>query len=181
VFPVFLDTNAIYGAGLSDLLLSLAERGTYRPLWSADVLNELHDALCRNGINPTAVERRIGAMREAFPDAEVFGYKHLVPRMDCDEGDRHVLAAAVRGGASIIVTFNLRHFPQAALDSYQISVTSPDEFLLDQLDLYPALTVQTVIDVLGLYENPPITVDEFCNLLRRSGVPKFVTAITHLL
>jgi len=52
VFPVFLDTDAIYGAALFDLLLTLAERGTYRPLWSAGVLDESSEVLCRNGINP---------------------------------------------------------------------------------------------------------------------------------
>lgn len=37
-FPVFLDTCTIFGAALNDLLLTLAERNTYRPPWSADVL-----------------------------------------------------------------------------------------------------------------------------------------------
>ena len=37
-FPAFLDTCALYGAYLCDTLLCLAEAGTYRPLWSVDVL-----------------------------------------------------------------------------------------------------------------------------------------------
>ena len=181
MFPVFLDTNAIFGAALSDLFLTLAERGTYRPLWSAGVLHELNDVLCRNDIDPMAVVHRIDSMRDAFPDAEVFGYECLIPQMQCDKGDRHVLAAAVLGGAAVIVTFNLRHFPAAALDPYQIGVVHPDEFLLDQLDLYPSLVKQTVLDVPEAYENPPVTVREFCDLLARSGVPRFVRAVTRLL
>ena len=51
MFPVFLDTNAIFGAALSDLLLHLAERNIYRPLWSTDVLAELRNVLCRYGID----------------------------------------------------------------------------------------------------------------------------------
>jgi len=181
VFPVFLDTNAIFGAGLSDLFLTLAERGTYRPLWSAGVLDELYDVLCRNGVEPSSVEHRIASMRDAFPDAEVFGYESLIPQMQCDKGDRHVLAAAVRGGAAVIVTFNLRHFPVAALAPYQVGVVHPDEFLLDQLDLYPSLVTQTVMDVPEAYEHPPVTVHEFCDLLDRSGVPRFVRAVSRLL
>ena len=145
------------------------------------MLNELRIVLCRYGIDPAAVDRRIEAMREAFPDAEVLGYENLVPQMKCDEGDRHVLAAAVRGGASVIVTFNLRHFPASALEPYQIGLVHPDEFLLNQLDLYPLLVAQTVADVPGAYENPPVTVGQFCDLLRKSGVSKFVAAVTPLL
>ncbi len=37
MFPAFLDTCTLYGAYLCDSLLRLAEAGTYRPLWSADV------------------------------------------------------------------------------------------------------------------------------------------------
>lgn len=181
MFPVFLDTNAVYGAALCDLLLTLAERGTYRPLWSTGVLGELSEVLCRNGISPAAVVHRITAMRDAFPDAEVFGYESLIPQMQCDEGDRHVLAAAVRGGAAVIVTFNLQHFPVDLLASYQIGLVHPDEFLLDQLDLYPSLVAQTVLDVPEAYENPPVTVRDFCDLLDRSGVPRFVKAVTRLL
>jgi len=120
-------------------------------------------------------------MRDAFPDAEVCGYEHLVPQMTCDEDDRHVLAAAVRGGAAVIVTFNLRDFPAKALAPYEIELVGPDNFLLDQLDLYPQVVAQTVLDVPGAYESPPVTAREFCELLRRSGVPKFVRAITPML
>jgi len=181
VFPVFLDTNAVFGAAMCDLLLNLAERATYRPLWSAGVLEELRASLERAGIKSDAAAHRIESMRDAFPDAEVTGYENLIPQMECDESDRHVLAAAARGTASVIVTFNLRHFPVSALEPYQIKAVHPDEFLLDQLDLYPSLTAQTVVDVPGYYENPPMTVSQFCDLLCRSGVPKFVSAVTPLL
>jgi len=142
------------------------------------VLGELRDVLVRGGIDPVAVDRRIEAMRTAFPDAEVTGYEPLIPQMECDDGDRHVLAAAVRGGASVIVTFNVRHFPASALEAYQIGLVDPDEFLLDQLDLYPLVVAQAMADVPAAYERPPVTVGQFCDLLRRSGVPKFVAAVT---
>ena len=96
MFPAFLDTCTLYGAYLCDSLLRLAEAGTYRPLWSADVLDELERALVVRGLEKKAVTHRIGEMRRAFPDAEVRGYENLVGRMTCDPKDRHVLAAAVR-------------------------------------------------------------------------------------
>jgi hypothetical protein len=71
-FTAFLDTNAIYGEYLCDTLLRLAEAGTYRPQWSAGVLEELERNLAEEaGLASEAVRRRIGAMRRAFPDAEV--------------------------------------------------------------------------------------------------------------
>jgi len=74
-------------------------------------------------------------MRRSFPDAEVAGYATLIDSMTCDEKDRHVLAAAVRSDAEVLVTFNVTDFPEASVKSYDIEVVSPDDFLLDQLDL----------------------------------------------
>ena len=100
MFPAFLDTCTLYGAYLCDSLLRLAEAGTYRPLWSADVLDELERALVARGLEQTAVTHRVYEMRRAFPDAEVRGYENLVGRMTCDPKDRHMLAAAVRSDAA---------------------------------------------------------------------------------
>ena len=177
MFPVFLDTNAIYGAAMSDMLLALAERSTYRPLWSVGVLEELFDVLCRAGISPEAVNRRIGAMRDAFPDAEVTGCEQLIPQMTCDAGGRHVLAAAVRGGAAVIVSFNLKHFPEAALEPYQIDLLHPDDFLLNQLDLYPSLVVRAVAEVPQTYENPPISEKQAREILAEAPEKDFVAAL----
>lgn len=94
MFPAFLDTCTLYGAYLCDSLLRLAEAGTYRPLWSADVLDELERALVARGLEKKAVTRRIGEIRRAFPDAEVRGYENLVETMTCDPKDRHVLAGS---------------------------------------------------------------------------------------
>ncbi|WP_298182736.1 hypothetical protein [Saccharomonospora sp.] len=72
----------------------------------------------------------------AFPallDAEVEGYKDLIDAMKCDKKDRHVLAAAVRGNASVLVTANLKDFPTEALEPYDIRALSPDEFLWTSL------------------------------------------------
>jgi PIN domain len=65
MFPAFLDTCTLYGAYLCDSLLQLAEAGTYRPLWSADVLDELERALVARGLESKAVTHRIGEMRRA--------------------------------------------------------------------------------------------------------------------
>ena len=123
VFPAFLDTNVLYGEHLCDSLLRLAEAGTYQPLWSAEVLKELERNLVWNaGLPPEAVRYRITEMQNAFPDAEVRGYEALVEVMTCDSKDRHVLAAAVRGGADALVTYNVKDFPEASAAPHDIAV-----------------------------------------------------------
>ena len=179
-FPVFFDTCSIYGAGLSDLLLTLAERDVYRPLWSADVLAELRRVLLEAGITRDAVDHRISAMNDAFPDAVVSDYESLLPQMTCDANDRHVLAAAVRGGAEVVVTFNLKHFPSASLSMWNLSVVPPDDFLLDQLDLYPDSVIDAVTQVPASYEKPPVTTSEFLGLLECSGVQRFAQTVRSL-
>ncbi|WP_216594092.1 PIN domain-containing protein [Kocuria marina] len=65
----------------------------------------------------------------------VENYESLVPAMTNDPKDRHVLAAAVRSRAELIVTSNQKDFPATALKPYDVAVRSPDDLLLDQLDL----------------------------------------------
>jgi predicted nucleic acid-binding protein len=174
-FPAFLDTCSIYGAYLCDTLLRLAEEGAFRPLWSAGVMEELECNLIEQGLPEDAVKHRIRDMRSAFPDAEVTGYEALASAMTCDPKDRHVLAAAVRGHAEVLVTFNRRDFPQRSTEPHDITVSHPDDFLLDQLDLHPAITIAVLRDQAAAYSSPAMTVEDVLGRLAASGVPKFAS------
>lgn len=127
-----LDANVLYPITLTDVLLRLAGAGLFVPQWSAAI----HDEWMRNliadrpDLSPERIARRRRAMDEAFPSGLVTGYEHLVPGLDLpDQDDRHVLAAAVHGGAGEIVTFNLRDFPAERLAPYRVRATHPDEFI----------------------------------------------------
>jgi PIN domain len=124
---------------LCDTLLRLAEAGAYRPLWSAGVLDELERNLLERGLpegsghlpdqgDPPFLPRRRGA-----------GYEMLTENMACDQKDRHVLAAAVRGDAEVLVTFNPGDFPDTATSVHDITVVHPDGFLLDRSACIPVL------------------------------------------
>jgi hypothetical protein len=53
---------------LCDTLLSIAEAGTFRPLWSDHVLAELGRNLVKAGAKQEAVEHRLGQMAASFSD-----------------------------------------------------------------------------------------------------------------
>jgi len=176
-FPVLLDTNVLFGAYLCDTVLRLAEAETFRPLWSEGILEELGRNLVVRGLLAEHVERRIAQMRRAFPDALVDGYEPLVASMTCDPKDRHVLAAAVRANAEVLVTFNLSDFPPESTDPYDISAVHPDDFLLDQLDLYPGSTLRALRAQSADYSRPDMTVDAVLVQLARAGVPRFADEV----
>ncbi|MEO6116883.1 MAG: PIN domain-containing protein [Pseudolysinimonas sp.] len=180
-FPAFIDTSALYGATLNDLLLWLADGGAFRPLWSADVIVELERNLLKNGEAAELVEKRVHTMTSYFPDAMVEGYESLIAGMTCDPKDRHVLAAAVRAKAEVLVTFNLKDFPADSTDAFDIEVVHPDAFLLDQLDLFPGLVVATLRKLVAIYENPAVTMDELLQSLARAGVARFSNEVPRFL
>ena len=67
-----------------------------------------------------------------FPDALVVDFEPLIDGISLpDPGDRHVLAAAIKGQADVIVTQNLEDFPQEQLDLCQIEAQHADRFLLN--------------------------------------------------
>lgn len=171
-FPVFFDACALFGGTLNDTLLRLAEAGAYRVLWSEGVLAELERNLA-DRVGQGAAERRVSAMRAAFPEAAVSGYEDLIPAMSCDPKDRHVLAAAVRGGAEVLVTFNTKDFPAASLAPHSVCVVHPDDFLLDQLDLHPFAVRAALTSQIADGHRPPLTVPQLLGILGRSGVTQF--------
>lgn len=173
-FPAFLDTCVLYSSTLTDTLLRIAEDGTFRPQWSAGVLDELQEVLVKSaGITPDRAARRIAFMVKAFPTATVEGYENLIQAMTCDKKDRHVLAAAVAGQAQVLVTFNTKDFPADSVASHELTVVTPDTFLLDQIDLYPARVGRALIMQLNEAKRPPLTMGQLLGRLSRAGVPTF--------
>jgi predicted nucleic acid-binding protein len=113
IITALLDANVLYPAPLRDYLLHLASLGVFEPMWTAAIQDEwirnLLDA--RPDINRVALEATQRAMDIAFPGSNISGYESLINSLSLpDPDDRHVLAAAIKGKAQIIVTNNsLRH------------------------------------------------------------------------
>lgn len=178
MFRALLDTCVLFKPLLCDALLCIAEEGLFQPLWSQDILDELQRNMLRHGVAKSGVDHRIGQMVEHFPAAMVTGHQTLVVAMTNDPKDRHVLAAAVRGRAELIVTENARDFPPTSTKPYDIEVNSQDAFLLDQWDLDRAAVRRALIRQVSRYRREPRTVGDLLIALGRpgSGCPNFARA-----
>lgn len=174
-----LDACVLHSFWPRDILLRLAERGLFRPVWSRAILNEMTRSLVDRGYE-TPLARLLGI---AFPDALVtpsIGAFAAVPA-EVDPGDHHVVAAAIVSHASIIVTVNLRHFPASVLAPLQISVRSPDAFLLELLRISPQTVIETLEEEVSAFRNPPaVDIDALLELASEHA-PTFVRAIRSLM
>lgn len=148
-FTALLDACVLASPLKRNLLLSLAEAAFFRPRWSERIMDETERAIEKlmtdKGFeNPTAdAARARSAMERAFEDAMVTGFENLEAGFGDlpDAGDRHVLAAAVKTRASIIVTDNLRDFPDAILRPLDLEAKDADAFIADTIDLRVAQAV----------------------------------------
>ncbi|VUT08314.1 PIN domain-containing protein [Klebsiella spallanzanii] len=176
-YPVILDACVLYPARLRDLLMHLGIAGLYQPKWSRCIQDEWRRNLIANRpeILPEALQNTVKMMNSALPDANVTGYKGLINDLDLpDPNDRHVLAAAIRAKAEIIVTLNHKDFPPEVLRPFEIETLHPDAFISDLFDLNHALTLEAVRRQRQSLKRPPMTVDEFLEMLLKQGLPMTV-------
>ncbi len=177
MFSAMLDTSVIFPATLNDTLLSFAEYGLYRPLWSELILKELRESLVRAypHLNPATLDSRVSFMRRGFPHAEIEGWEPLSDDIAMrlpDPRDAHVIAAAIQAGTRFIVTNNLKDFPSKILSATGITAVSADAFLVklwrdDPVGGLAALSIQS-----SRMRNPPLSVQDILDRLA-SGLPEF--------
>lgn len=136
-FTALLDACVLAGALKRNLLLSLAGAELFRPRWSAEILDEMERAIAKITMGKADTAKQRSAMECAFPEACVTGYEIYIPLTDLpDENDRHVLAAAVRTYAQVLVTDNFRDFPMDRVSHFGIEIKSTDEFIADTMTLH---------------------------------------------
>jgi predicted nucleic acid-binding protein len=171
---VVLDANILFSAPLRDTLLRAADAGLYRMHWSGEILEEVRRNLVESGrASEKQAQRLVDTMNSYFPEASVTGYEPLIPVMTNDPKDRHALATAIVSRSQVIVTHNLRDFPEAALAPYNIQAQSPDRFLIDLFDLAPEVITQVIRDQASDLRNPPQTVTRVLDRLAQHA-PEFV-------
>lgn len=124
-----------------------------------------------------AARNRIEVMRRFFVDACVEDWNHILETISLpDPKDRHVVAAAFKGRADVIVTANVKDFPADELKRFSLSVQTPDEFLLNQLDLAPQAVMEILQSQVEATKNPQLQLYELFERLHKSGAVEFVKA-----
>jgi hypothetical protein len=178
-----LDANVLLQAPLRDTLLRAAERRLFVPVWSPAILGEVRrnlPGLIAHLDQPQArTERLLAALGDAFPDATVHDYRRLIPRVAIRAEDRHVVAAAIAGGARWILTDNLRHFPAPALKPHHVRAVAPDWFLVRLWRRDPT-ALEYILIRQGQALHPPRTIREILATLQRSA-PEFVAHVVSAL
>lgn len=169
-YSALLDANVLHPMSLCDLLLRLAERGFFRPLWSSRILEETARSIQRRRLDipRDRLQRRLRLMHIAFPDASVEGYEEIAASLQAEMGDdAHVLGAAIVGRADSLVTSNVSDFPLKVINRYEIHVQSPDEFLVHQWWLNPGLAATTLVEQSKGTKTPHYTTAELLETLGR--------------
>lgn len=177
-FTALYDACVLYPAPLRDLLLELATSEIFKARWSKQIQEEWASNLAKNRpeLDRKCIARTRKLMNQAVEDCLIEGYEELIDSLELpDLGDRHVLAAAIKGRADVIVTYNLKHFPEKNLDKYGIEAQHPDEFIGHVIDLQPEKVCLAVKSIRKRLRNPPQDVDDYLMSLAKQKLPQTIS------
>ena len=182
-----LDANVLYSPSLRHLLIWLAVTEAFDARWTEAIQDEWTRSLLRDqpGLDAKRITRTRQLMDVHIPDALVTGHDPLIAGLTLpDPKDRHVLAAAIHCGATIIVTKNLKDFPAATLATYGITPMHPDVFVRSLLDTNPHPAIDGARSHRADLVNPPRSPAEYIAALEVQGMTATAAAlrlIAHLL
>jgi hypothetical protein len=170
---IVLDACTLYPAALRDVLMRLGVHGLVLARWTEVIHDEWMAAVLRD--RPDLTRGRLQRTRELMDQyAEgslVAGYEWRIPGLELpDENDRHVLAAAIEAEADMILTWNLRDFPEAVLASHGLRVATPDELLAELMGTYQAEMIGILREARLSLKHPPLDAAEYLEILRVQGL-----------
>jgi predicted nucleic acid-binding protein len=173
-YTAIYDACALYPAPLRDLLMHLARTDLFRAKWTDAIHEEWIRSVLAN--RPELVreqlERTRALMNAHVRDCLVTDYESLIPGLALpDPDDRHVLAAAIRGRADVIVTYNLADFPADYLGRYGIEAQHPDEFITHLLSLDEASVIRAVKRLREGLRRPPVSAEDYLATLEHQSLP----------
>lgn len=181
---VLFDACVLYSAPLRDLWMWLATTTSlFEPRWSAEIHREWMSNVLANrpDLSAERIERTRMLMDTNVEDCLVTGYEGLIDALTLpDADDRHVLAAAIHAQATLILTFNLRDFPDNVLVPYGIQAQHPDEFLCILLETDPESVCAAAEDHWQALKSPPKTCEQYLDTLRQQGLVETVKKMLDL-
>jgi hypothetical protein len=179
---VVLDACVMFPAQVRSLLMYLAGAKLLRPRWTDRIDDEwMRNLLARRSDLTREKLRGVQElMRRHVPDAITTDYEHLIETLELpSENDRHVLAAAIQARATIIVTFNLKDFPDAYLAPYGLKALHPDTLVAKLL--MDGQSATAVCEALARhraeFKRPAKSVEEYLAMLEAVGFKDSVALV----
>ena len=170
-FTCVLDTNIIYPIEIRDLLFWFAYYDLFTPKWSKHIFDEWESVMERKGLSKEEIKKRTNLADLAFPDAFVLNYEPIIKGLTLpDEKDCHVLAAAIKTNANVIVTNNLKDFPLDYLETFGLVAKSADDFIADIIDLNHDKAIKAFRKLVLNRRNPDLDEYEVLDNLRGNGL-----------
>lgn len=170
-FTCVVDTNLIFPIEIRDILFWFAHDDLYTIKWSQHIFDEWISVMKRHNVDEVEIAKRVKMANQAFPDAMVLNYEPLIESLTLpDEKDRHVLAAAIKTNANLIVTNNIKDFPKDYLGNYGLIAKTADDFLTDTIDLNNSIAVDSFKKLVFNRRNPEMDEYQVLDALRRNGL-----------
>jgi len=164
--------------------MNAAATDLFRARWTDTIHSEWTRNLLANrpDLSEVQLQRTVELMNRAVPDCLVRNYERLIPSLELpDPNDRHVLAAAIHCEADVIVTTNLKDFPQHILGRYEIEAQHPDIFFSHIFDLNPVAFSKAVREHRNSLKNPPKTAKELLEAYMALGLVITVTKLDEMI
>jgi len=183
-FVVVYDACVLYPMPVADLLIRLAQTPIFRAHWSNQILDEVDRALRRErpDMLEAAIQRRRKNVLDSVRDCLVTNFEDLVAGLHLpDDDDRHVLAAAIKCAAQVIVTANLKDFPKVELAKYDIDAQAPDTFVQNVLSIDSKAVMRVIEAQAAALKKPPTTVSELLEKLSNAGLTRSAAQLAVLL
>ena len=179
-----LDACVLFPAPLRDFLMHLALLDIFEARWTEEIHAEwIRNVLkIRSDLTIEQLTRTKDLMNSHVRDCLVSGYEKIIKTLTLpDENDRHVLAAAIHCKADVILTFNLRDFPESVLSSFGIKAISPDVFLGELFETETDNICMAFERQLKSLKNPPKTREELLQTLEINGLRETATKLAQQL
>jgi PIN domain len=164
------DACILYPFHLRNILVQAAVDRLVDARWT----DEIHDEWIRNltarapAVPVERLQNTRRLMNDALPTAMISRYEQYVPEVNLpDPDDRHVVAAGIAAGASIILTWNLRHFPAKELKKFRLRRETPDAFLSGLYDKVPDLTISSLANARRNLTKSRVSASDFIDILSR--------------
>ncbi|MCC6888922.1 MAG: PIN domain-containing protein [Hyphomicrobiales bacterium] len=163
------DACILYPFHLRNVVVQAAVDRLVEARWT----DAIHDEWIRNlaagapAIPAERLQTTRRLMNEVLPTAMVSGYENHMPAVNLpDPNDRHVVAAGIAASASVILTWNLRHFPAKELKKFGLRKETPDAFLSDLYDRVPDLMIGSLANARQNLTKTGTSATDFIDILR---------------